>query len=68
LLRKCSREERPRGVGDVGVEGSDINRHHDGVGGKKHEERPNYLKEMVGVFNIRGEGFDNGLEVGVDVC
>ena len=23
---------------------------------------------MLGVFNVGGEGFDNGLEVGVDVC
>ena len=27
------------GVGDVGIEGSDINSHHDGVGRKRHGER-----------------------------
>jgi hypothetical protein len=27
------------GVGDVGVEGSDINSRHDGVGMKRHGER-----------------------------
>ena len=52
------------GVGDVGIEGSDMNSRHDGVGGKRHGERPNDLKEIVSVFNIRGEG----LEVGVNVC
>ena len=29
------------GVGDVGVEGSDINSPYDGVGRKRHEERSN---------------------------
>ena len=50
------------------VEGSNIDSRHDDVGGKRHRERPNDVKEMVGVFNIRGEGLDDGLEVGVDVC
>ena len=62
LLRKCSRAERPWG----GIEGSDINSCHDGVG-KRHGERPNDLEEMVGVFYVGGEGFDNWLEVDVDV-
>ena len=48
-------------MGDVCIEESDINSRHDGVGGKRHGERPNDLKEMIGVFNIKGKGFDNGL-------
>ena len=40
------------GVRDVGVEGSDINRCHDGVGKKRHGERWNDLKEMVDIFNL----------------
>ena len=39
----------------------------DGVEGKRYGERPNDLKEMVSVFDLRGEVFDNGLEVRVDV-
>ena len=39
----------------------------DGVRRKRHRERPNDLKEMVGVFYVGGEGFDDGLEVGVDI-
>ena len=66
-LRKCSRAERPwrRGCWSRGK--SHLNSHHDGVGGKRHGERLTDLKDMVGVFNIRGKGFDNGLEVGFDV-
>ena len=35
----------------MGVEGSDNSR-HDGVGRGRHGERPNDLKEIVGIFNI----------------
>ena len=40
-LRKCSRAERQWGwgMGDVGVEESDINNCHDGVEGERHGER-----------------------------
>ena len=55
------------GGGDVGVEGSDIDSHQDGIGGKRHGERLSDLKEMIGVFNIRRERFDNGLKVGIDI-
>ena len=54
-------------MGDVGIEGSDINIRHGGVGGKRHGERPNDLEEMVRVFNVGRKGFDDGLEVGIDV-
>jgi hypothetical protein len=46
------------GVKDIGVEGSDINSRHDGVGKKRHGERSNDIKEMVSVFYVGGEGFD----------
>ena len=48
------------GVGDVGIEGSDINSRHEGVGGKGHGERPNNLEEKVSVFYVGGEGFVDG--------
>jgi hypothetical protein len=38
------------GVGDVGIEGSDINSRHEGVGGKGHDERPSNLEEKFNVF------------------
>ena len=53
-------------MGDIGLEESDINSHHDGVGRKRHGERPNDLKEMVGVFYVEGEVFDDGSEVGIE--
>ena len=34
----------------------------------RHMERPNDPKEMFGIFYVGGEGFDDMLEVGVDVC
>jgi hypothetical protein len=40
------------GVRDVGIEGNDINSRHDGVGGKRHGDRPNDLEEMVSVFYV----------------
>ena len=67
FVKEVFKGRETMGVGNVGVEGSDINSHHDGVGGKRHGERLTDLKDMVGVFNIRGKGFDNGLEVGFDV-
>ena len=54
-------------MGDVGIEGIDINSRHEGVGGKGHGERPNNLKEKVSVFYVGGEGFDDGLELGIDL-
>ena len=51
-LKKCSRAERPWRW-DVCVEGIDINSRHDGVGGNRHGERPNDVKDMVGVFKIQ---------------
>ena len=47
------------GVGDVGIEGSDINSHHDGVGRKKHGEGPYDLKEMVS-WTYEGRDFTLG--------
>jgi hypothetical protein len=54
------------GVGDVGIEGSDINSRHEGVGGKGHDERPNNLEEKF-VFYVGGEGFEDGLELCIDL-
>ena len=66
LVKKVFQGRETMRVVDIVVEGrSDINNPHGGVGGKRHGERPNDLKEMIGV--IGGEGFDNGLEVGVDL-
>ena len=56
FVKEVFQGRKTMGVGDAGVEGSDINSLHDGVGGKRHGERPNVLKEMVGVFNIRWVG------------
>ena len=39
-------------MGDVSVEGSDINSRHDGVGSDRQWEGPNDLKEIIGVFHI----------------
>ena len=67
LVKEVFQGREIMGVGDVGIEGSDINIRHDGVEEKRQGERPNDLKEMAGVFNVRGEGFDDVLEVDVDV-
>ena len=53
------------GVRYVGVEVSDINSRHDAVGRNRLGERPNDLKEEVGVVNEGGEGCDDGYDVGV---
>jgi len=55
------------GVGDVVIEGSDINSRHEGFGGKGHDERPNNLEEKFNVFYVGGEGFDVGLELCIDL-
>ena len=39
------------GVGDVGIVGSDINSHHEGVGRKGHDEN---LEEKFNVFYVGG--------------
>ena len=39
-------------VGDVCVEGSDINKCHDGVKRKRYGERSFGLKQVLGTFNI----------------
>ena len=52
LVKEVFQGRETMGAGEVGLEGSDINRLHDGVGGKRHGERPNDLKEMIGIFNI----------------
>ena len=54
LVKEVFHGREAMGVGNIGVEESDINSRHDGVGGKRHNERPNDPKEMVGVFNKRG--------------
>ena len=38
------------GLGDVGIEGSDINSCHEGVDGKGHGERPNNHEEKLVSF------------------
>ena len=40
------------GMGDVGIERSDINSCHDGAERKRHGERLNDLKEVVCVFYV----------------
>ena len=67
FVKEVFQDKETMEVGDVGIEESDINSRHDGVGGKGNGERPNDLEEMVSVFYVGGDGFDDGLEVGVDV-
>ena len=46
LVKEVFQSKKTMGVGDVGVEESDIN-HHDGIGGKRHGERLNDLKILI---------------------
>jgi hypothetical protein len=52
LLRKCFQGREIMRVGDDGVQGSDINFHHDGVGTERGAERPYDIKEMVSILDI----------------
>ena len=47
FVKEVFQGRKTMGVGDICIEGSDINGHHDGVGGKRHGERSNDLEEIV---------------------
>jgi hypothetical protein len=53
-------------MGEVGVQGGDINGDKQDIGGKGDGEGAEDGKEMVRIFDVRSKGLDDGLEVEVN--
>ena len=68
LVQEMFQGREAMGMGDVGVQGKDINSSHDGVRWEGHRPRSDLVKKMFGILDMGGERFDKGLEVGIDVC
>ena len=56
------------GVKDVGVSGGNVNSGHDDIWWEEGRLGSDLVEKMVGILGMGGEGFDKGLEVGIDVC
>ena len=67
FVKEVFQDRETMGMGDIGVQERDINGCHDGVQREKGGKRPNDIEKMVSILDIIEEGFDNWLEMSINV-